>query len=131
VGNEADLDMLDFLEYFIEDPDTGVIGLIMEAISDGARLRRLAARARAYDALFRDCGMATVPTVEAMAGAAALLINRAGQAFPENNGLIGISTTGGGAALLADQAAARGIPLAGDENGQWQGGVAADGARLF
>jgi acyl-CoA synthetase (NDP forming) len=158
VGNEADLDMLDILEYFIEDPDTGVIGLIMEAISDGARLRRLSLRAqnagkpivvlklgrsaagagaakahstrlagsaRAYDALFKDCGFATVPTVEAMAGAAALLINRAGQAFPENNGLIGISTTGGGAALLADQAAARGIPLAGDENGQWQGGVAA------
>ena len=46
VGNEADLDMLDFLEYFIEDPDTGVIGLIMEAISDGARLRRLSLRAQ-------------------------------------------------------------------------------------
>lgn len=157
VGNEADLDMLDFLEYFIEDPDTGVIGLIIEALSDGARLRRLAARARnadkpimalklgrsaagagaaaahssrlaggarAYDALFLECGIASVPTVEAMAGAMALLMNRADQAFPGNNALIGISTTGGGAALLADHAEARGIPLAGNAAGQWEGRVA-------
>lgn len=157
VGNEADLDMLDFLEYFIEDPDSGVIGLIMEAIGDGARLRRLSLRAqnagkpiivlklgrsaagagaanahstrlagsaRAYDALFKDCGIAVVPSVEAMAGAAALLTNRAAQLFPENNALVCISTTGGGAALLADQAAARDLKLAGDENGAWAGGVA-------
>lgn len=155
VGNEADLDMLDFLEYFIEDPDSGVIGLIMEAIDDGARLRRLSLRAqnagkpiialklgrsgagaanahstrlagsaRAYDALFKDCGIAVVPSVEAMAGAAALLMNRAAQSFPGNNALVCISTTGGGAALLADQAAARALPLASDENGAWSGGVA-------
>lgn len=46
VGNEADLDMLDFLEYFIEDRATRVIGLIIEAIADGARFQRLAERSR-------------------------------------------------------------------------------------
>jgi acyl-CoA synthetase (NDP forming) len=46
VGNEAALNMLDILEYVIDDAATGVIGLVMEGISDGARLRRLAKRAR-------------------------------------------------------------------------------------
>ncbi len=47
LGNEATLDMLEMLEALIEDPETGVIGLIMEAIRDGERLRALAARAHA------------------------------------------------------------------------------------
>jgi len=47
VGNEADLDMLDFLEFFIADDATDVIGLIIEGLSDGERLRALAADARA------------------------------------------------------------------------------------
>ena len=106
VGNEADLTMLDFVEYFIADPATRVIGLIIEAISDGPRFRqlalkafaagkpivalklgrsqagagateahssRLAGSARAYDAFFREHGIASVPTVEALAGACAVL----------------------------------------------------------
>ena len=40
VGNEADLDMLDILDYAIEDPDTSVIGLAIEALAIGARFRR-------------------------------------------------------------------------------------------
>ena len=96
VGTEADLNVLDFLEYYIEDEDTGVIGLILESISDGARFRllakraraaakpivvlklgrsvagagatvahstRLAGSARAYDALFEECRVASVPSV--------------------------------------------------------------------
>ena len=42
VGNEADLDMLDILDYAIEDPDTQVIGLAIEALANGARFRELA-----------------------------------------------------------------------------------------
>ena len=109
VGNEADLDMLDFLEFFITDEQTGVIGLIIEGLSDGGRLRELAGRARdagkpivalklgrsdvgagatiahssrlagsarAYAALLRECGIATVPSIEALAGACALLVAR-------------------------------------------------------
>ncbi len=47
LGNEASLDMLELLDALIDDPETQVIGLIMEAIRDGARLRSLAARAHA------------------------------------------------------------------------------------
>jgi len=47
VGNEADLEMLDFLDYLIDDEATRVIGLVIEGLSDGARFRTLAARARA------------------------------------------------------------------------------------
>lgn len=47
VGNEADLTMLDFLEFLIDDAATGVIGLVIEGLGDGARFRQLAARARA------------------------------------------------------------------------------------
>jgi acyl-CoA synthetase (NDP forming) len=47
VGNEADLEMLDFLEYLVYDNDTKVIGLVIEGLSDGARFRSLVARARA------------------------------------------------------------------------------------
>jgi acyl-CoA synthetase (NDP forming) len=158
VGNEADLDMLDFLEFFIADPDTEIIGLIIEGLRDGARFRALAARAhaagkpivalklgrsragagaalahssrlagsaRAYDALFRACGVATVPTVEALAGAAAIL--RAGRGTKP---LVCISSSGGGSSLLADHAEARGIPLAGTGGGEWGGKVAAAVARM-
>src|SRR5262249_19395532 len=105
VGNEADLDLLDLVEYFIADDATRVIGLIIEGLSDGARLRALAARARAagkpivalklgrsaagagatvahssrlagsaraYAALLRECGIVTVRSIEALAGACAL-----------------------------------------------------------
>jgi acyl-CoA synthetase (NDP forming) len=47
VGNEADLDMLDILAYCIEDRDTNVIGLAIEALTDGARFRALAEQAAA------------------------------------------------------------------------------------
>ena len=47
VGNEVDLDLLDFVEYLIADPDTGVIGLVIEGLSDGLRFRQLAEQARA------------------------------------------------------------------------------------
>jgi acyl-CoA synthetase (NDP forming) len=149
VGNEADLDMLDFLEFFIADDDTRTIGLIIEGLKDGARFRalaqkaheagkpivalklgrssagagaalahssRLAGSARAYDALFRASGVATVPSVEAMAGACAL----ARTAKP----LVCISSSGGGSSLLADHADARGLPLAGAGGGAWGGKVA-------
>lgn len=40
VGNEADLSMLDYVEYLIDDRNTGVIGLVVESISDGDRFAR-------------------------------------------------------------------------------------------
>jgi acetate---CoA ligase (ADP-forming) len=48
VGNEADLDMLDILDYCIEDRDTNIIGLAIEALGNGARFRMLAEKAAAH-----------------------------------------------------------------------------------
>ena len=157
VGNEADLSMLDFIEYFIEDPNTGIIGLIIEGISDGPRFRRLAEQARAagkpivalklgrskagagateahssrlagsaraFDALFRDCGIASVPTVEALAGACGVLLATKPGPRPKDASLVCVTTTGGGASMIADFAEARGIKLAGNPDGSWGGKVA-------
>lgn len=155
LGNEADLSMLDFLEYFIEDPDTGIIGLIIEGISDGDRFRtladaarqagkpivalklgrskagagateahssRLAGSARAFDALFREYGIASVPTVEALAGACGVLLGT--KTRVTNTALVSVTTTGGGASMMADFAEARGLTLAGNPDGSWSGKVA-------
>ncbi|MBT8370620.1 MAG: CoA-binding protein [Deltaproteobacteria bacterium] len=37
IGNKADVNECDVLEFLIEDPDTGVIGLYLESIPDGRR----------------------------------------------------------------------------------------------
>jgi acyl-CoA synthetase (NDP forming) len=156
VGNEADLSMLDFIEYFIADPETGVIGLIIEGISDGRRFRtlaeraraagkpivalklgrskagagateahssRLAGSARAFDAFFREYGIASVPTVEAMAGACAVLLATKPGTRPADSSLVCVTSTGGGASMIADFAADRGLTLAGNPDGSWGGRV--------
>lgn len=157
VGNEADLSMLDILEYLVDDPDTGVIGMIIEGVTDGARFRQLAERARAagkpivafklgrsrigaesavahssrlagaaraYDALFRLCNIASVPTIEALAGGCALLAGRAADSLSGDQRLLCIANSGAGAALLADFAERYEMPLVGDEQGNWQEPIA-------
>ncbi|MBW2479324.1 MAG: CoA-binding protein [Deltaproteobacteria bacterium] len=37
IGNKADINECDLLEYLIDDPETGVIGLYLESIADGRR----------------------------------------------------------------------------------------------
>jgi len=161
VGNEADLDMLDFLDFLIDDPDTAVIGLIIEALSDGARFRRLAVAAaaagkpvvalkvgrsaagasaalahssrlagsaRAYQALFAQAGVAAVPSVEALAGACALLAGARGPVTDKR--LICISSSGAGGALAMDFATDRHIPIAGEADGTWPPAIDAEIARL-
>ena len=44
-GNEAALETLDFAEYFVEQPETEILLMFVEAFRDGARLARVAARA--------------------------------------------------------------------------------------
>jgi acetyltransferase len=44
-GNDADLDLLDYMAFMVEDSRTRVILALAERIADGARLRALAARA--------------------------------------------------------------------------------------
>ena len=159
VGNEADLSMLDILEYLVDDDDTSVIGMIIEGITDGTRFRRLAEKARsvrkpivafklgrsrigaesavahssrlagearAYDALFRLCNIASVPTVETLAAGCALLAGRRPDSLAGDQRLLCIANSGAGAALLADFAERYGIPLVGDEQGNWQEPIASD-----
>jgi acyl-CoA synthetase (NDP forming) len=156
VGNEADLSMLDFLEFLIDDPATDIIGLIIEGLDDGPRFRRLAAAARAqgkpivalkigrstagaqaalahssrlagsaraYQALFRESGVATVPTVEALAGACAVLAGLP-TTLPADPRLICVSSSGAGGALVMDVASERGLPLAATAEGLWPEAIA-------
>jgi acetate---CoA ligase (ADP-forming) len=162
VGNEADLSLLDFFEYFVADDDTRIIGLILESIADGARFRalaqraqaagkpvvalklgrskagagaaeahsaRLAGNARAVDALLRECGVGSVSSTEALVGACAVL-NARRNAPSSKAGLVCIATSGGGASMMADHAAAFGLPLAGNPDGSW-GGRVAEAIALF
>lgn len=157
MGNEADVDMLDVLEYLIEDEATRVIGMIVEGIHDGARFRTLAERARdagkpiavlklgrsrsgaksslahssrlagdarAYDALFRACSVARVPTVEALAGGCAILAALPRAPLADSR-LLCIANSGAACAMLADLAEEYAIPLAVDEHSEWDPPVAA------
>ncbi|ALV39976.1 hypothetical protein AU252_01340 [Pseudarthrobacter sulfonivorans] len=45
VGNESDLDMLDYFDYLVDDSATETIALLMESIADGRRFKEIAARA--------------------------------------------------------------------------------------
>lgn len=47
VGNQADVELCDLVEYFIEDETTRAICLYVEGLKDGARFLELAKRARA------------------------------------------------------------------------------------
>jgi acetate---CoA ligase (ADP-forming) len=161
VGNEADIDMLEIIDCCVEDDATRVIGLAIEALSDGEQFRhlalkaaergkrivalkvgrspvgigaalahssRLAGGARAYEALFAACGVASVRSVEALGATCALLARQ-----PERPGdarLVCITTSGAGGALLADHAAERNLPLAGDASGEWEGEAGAAIAHL-
>ncbi|HSQ03327.1 MAG TPA: acetate--CoA ligase family protein [Burkholderiales bacterium] len=46
VGNQADLEICDFIEYFIEDPATRVVCVYIEGLKNGRRFLDLAARCR-------------------------------------------------------------------------------------
>jgi acetate---CoA ligase (ADP-forming) len=45
-GNEADIESLDFIEYLLGDPQTKVIGALIESVKSGSRLLALGRRAR-------------------------------------------------------------------------------------
>ncbi|WP_170984774.1 acetate--CoA ligase family protein [Roseomonas sp. AR75] len=44
-GNDADLDLLDYMHFLVEDPHTKVVLALAERFADGAKLQALAARA--------------------------------------------------------------------------------------
>jgi acyl-CoA synthetase (NDP forming) len=47
VGNQADIDICDFIEYFLADPATGAICVYIEGLKNGAHFLDLAAQCRA------------------------------------------------------------------------------------
>jgi acyl-CoA synthetase (NDP forming) len=140
-GNEADLSVLDYMEYAIGHAPTRVIALLIDSIEDGPRFRRLALAAHiagkpvvalkmghsdagaraavahssriagdaaAYAALLESCGVAQASTLEGWMTACALL-DKYGRCEGE---LGAMSTSGAGASLIADRAAALHVPLA-------------------
>jgi acyl-CoA synthetase (NDP forming) len=86
-----------------------------------AHSSRLAGSARAYDALFRASGIASVQSVEALAGGCAVLAAADAPLAQGDRRLVAVTTSGAGGALLADAAFLRGIPLAGSATGEWTG----------
>ena len=142
-GNEVNLDMLDFLECLIEDERVRVVAVFAESIRDGAFFRALADRAAALDkaivmlkvgasplaaqlalthtgALVGDddvvsqaltqSGVIRVPTLEQLMFTSALIAHTG----PLPAGGLGVvSMSGGVNDIVADRAAALGVPLPG------------------
>ncbi|HVC62481.1 MAG TPA: acetate--CoA ligase family protein [Acetobacteraceae bacterium] len=140
-GNEADLSVLDYMEYAIGHAPTRVIALLIDSLDDGVRFRRLALRAAAagkHVVALKIGGSeagarAAVAHSSRIAGdnaAYAALFGASGVAtvaslegfmtaaalldrYGRRVGALGaLSTSGAGASLLADRCAALGVPLA-------------------
>lgn len=140
-GNEVDLHLGDFVEHLLDDPQTEVIALILDAVTDGPAFRRaaqeaarrgkalvalklgnsatgtsatlahssrLAGASAAYSAVFEADGVVSVPTLETLAIASALL---AGGRRPVGRQVVATSTSGAGGILLADTMTGAGLSL--------------------
>jgi acyl-CoA synthetase (NDP forming) len=139
-GNEVDFDILDYLEYALEDSETRVVALLVDSLSDGQRLRRLGERACQLNKriVALKVGVSQIGAKAALAhssrlaGSAAAysaLFEASGVAtvstieglmttaailslFGRASGGLGIFTTSGaGASMLADIAAKHDVPL--------------------
>ncbi|WP_428535059.1 acetate--CoA ligase family protein [Rhodopila sp.] len=140
-GNEADMSVLDYMEYGIGHPPTRVIALLIDSLDDGPRFRRLASAAHAAgkhvvalkiggsaagaaaavahssrlagdDAAYRALFAASgVATVKTLEG----LMTAAAllDKYGSCPGRLGaLSTSGAGASLIADRCEALAVPLA-------------------
>jgi acetate---CoA ligase (ADP-forming) len=140
-GLEVDVSVLDLAEYGLTDPHTRVIGLVLEAVPDGAHLRRLAlAAAQAGKTIVvLKTGTSTrgaelaVAHSSRLAGdnnsydeffrACGIAVTRTLESFaaaacllerygPCTGALASVINSGAGASLLADRAQDRGVPVA-------------------
>ena len=140
-GNEADLSVLDYMEYGIAHAPTRVIALLIDSLEDGPRFRRLALAAHtagkhvvALKFGGSEAGAAAaVAHSSRLAGDAAAyraLFDASGVStvntleglmtaaallakYGRHPGRLGaLSTSGAGASLIADRCAALGVPLA-------------------
>jgi acetate---CoA ligase (ADP-forming) len=138
-GSEVDLGLADFIDYFAGDDQTRVIGLLLDHVGDGAKFlaavrsaRRagksvvalklgdtalgraatlahsshLAGERSIYEAVFEAEGIRSVPSVECLAITCALL---AQGRYRSSGGVMGTSSSGGGAIMLADLLTREGI----------------------
>ena len=142
-GNEVDLKLTDFMDHFVDDPNTRVIALILDGVSDGPAFRRALGRARTLDkpVVALKLGNTQVGTTAAQAHSSRLAGAQAAYEAvfsaegvvsvptletlavvsavlaagrrPSRPTIIGTSTSGAGGILLADTLGARGLRLAG------------------
>ncbi len=141
VGNEADLSVGELMELLVDDAQTQAILLFLESLRDARRIEQAARRAfdagkpviayklgrsaagealarshtgalagddRAADAFFAACGILRVRTFEALIEAALLAKH---QRPPQGKRVATMTTTGGGAAVVADPLGAAGAEL--------------------
>lgn len=141
-GNEMDLELCDYVDFFLRDDKTRVIALLIEGLRDGSRFlelvrkahetekavvvlklgrstkgaitavahtARMAGAGEIYEAAFRQFGVISTDTIEAFLGASQMV---ATQPLPSKGKLMVVSSTGGGASLIADKAEEYGIELA-------------------
>ena len=142
VGNQADLEICDFIEYFIDDPATRAICVYVEGLKDGHRFLQLADRCRvagkpllAVKAGRSDAGaLVTQSHTASLAGSYAVWQAAArergvcllddpeamimGAQFllqfgaPRSDGIAVLSPSGGTIAVTADRLSAAGLRLA-------------------
>jgi acyl-CoA synthetase (NDP forming) len=140
-GNEADMSVLDYMEYAITHEPTKVIALLIDSLQNGPRFRALALRAHdagkpvvALKIGGSEAGAAAaIAHSSRLAGDAAAyraLLDASGVAvvstleglltasallvrYGRRPGMLGaLSTSGAGASLIADRCEALGVPLA-------------------
>ncbi|MQA87473.1 MAG: hypothetical protein GEV03_23320 [Streptosporangiales bacterium] len=141
LGNEADVDAADCLDWLADDPHTKVVGLLLENVADGARLveagRRVAAAGKpmfAYTMVRTDRGRAAALShtgalvgshelredLLAAAGAVSVptlrvledaLALAATDGLPAGPRLVAVTASGGACSIIADAAEAAGIEL--------------------
>ncbi len=138
-GSEVDLGLSDFIDYFAEDEHTRVIGLLLDHVGDGTKFLSAVRRARragkpivalklgdttlgraatlahsshlageksVYEAVFAAEGIRAVPSVECLAITCALLSQGRSRG---SGGVMGTSSSGGGAIMLADLLTREGV----------------------
>jgi acetyl-CoA synthetase (ADP-forming) len=141
VGNQADLDLCDFLEAGVEDPETKVICLYVEEVADPARFVALARRASAagkpvlavkagrteagrtmarshtaslagsYETFDAVCRACGVTLMDEPEGMLMTASLLARNPSPRGDGLGVVVSSGGGGAILADRLTQAGATL--------------------
>ncbi|HZX44807.1 MAG TPA: CoA-binding protein [Candidatus Nanoarchaeia archaeon] len=138
IGNQADKDIPDFIEYFARDEETKVITLYIEGLKDGKKFLNIAKKAKkpiiaiksgktahgksavsshtgslagdyeVYQAAFKQAGVILAESVEEMFDIAKAL---ASQPIPTKNAIAIVTNGGGPGVLCADYCSENGVNL--------------------